>query len=158
MSQMKVIKHDPDFNSKKKLLVKPEHTEIDVPPVSEKKILTATKSELRSALKFQERMTNSREASTEKHANLEARTPIKSVIKTKPSHTTTKKELVVEEKEDFVSEKKQNGNIESKSSIINSGEEPSGNSASGSKQLANPSADKNAGRESSDTNSEKENE
>lgn len=151
MSHAKVIKHDPEFNSKNKLMIKHNQSnEEDAPPVSEKKILTATKSELRSALKFKERMTNSREASTEKHQLLESRTPIKSAIKLKPFVTTTKKGAVVEEKEEVLSEKKLNGNTE------NDAIDQPVNSASGSKQESSTNTETQKDQEVNDFNCETE--
>ena len=64
----KVTGTDPNFASKQKAMSERKPIEETVPEVqkSEKKLFTATKSELKSNHKFKERMANSREASAEK--------------------------------------------------------------------------------------------
>lgn len=106
LSQSKITSKDPNFASKQKVLSERVPLEEPVHEVvkSEKKCITATKSELRSNQKFKERMVTSREASAEKYRENSERFPsaFKGVVYTK----STKKvnEAVTEEHEE--SEKK----------------------------------------------------
>jgi hypothetical protein len=77
LSQTKITTIDPSFTSKQKLLS--ERIPLEEPThevmKSEKKCITATKSELRSNQKFKERMVTSREASAEKYRENSERFP-----------------------------------------------------------------------------------
>ena len=77
LSQTKITTIDPNFASKQKLLS--ERAQLEEPNhevmKSEKKCITATKSELRSNQKFKERMVTSREASAEKYRENSERFP-----------------------------------------------------------------------------------
>lgn len=118
MSQVKLSTKDPNFASKQKLLSERKQIEeIPLQPASElkseKKCITATKSELKSNKKFKDRMATSREASGEKFKENDRNFTSNKKIANKSTKKHANTEYVKEEANEY-SEKKENKDNDNK--------------------------------------------
>ena len=64
----KIVRVDPNFDKKRKNLIKPDLQNDRLSKGGQSKVLSTTKSQMRSELKFKERMNKSKEPSVEKRS------------------------------------------------------------------------------------------